>query len=472
MRRILKTALLLAVLCLAGCSGDDPQSVAFSQETLEVSPEKGTYPVEISANCAWTITAELLSIYIEPTYGNGNSTVHINLPENESYNELTKRITITSEDGTSSDILTVIQKENIGMDIQKIGMISEGGGTFDIPVETNDNITSVNTPDWMAFTSSRALTGYTYTFTAEPNKTGSVRTGTVSFNGKERAYRMEVKQDSYAPEKIEILDYFPASTSSERTFDLAITPSYADRSKIKVVCNQECAASVDENTLHVAVYDYGKCRLTLLGEQNKPVGTADMEYIPKKPFWHGGDKEVYLGQKNFVKYKDYISDSYLLSSSDNQVVAVSGNSNSSAVGFGTCTVSVTYPGTDCYDELPVSVEPFTLNPRILHISNFNGNVYKITLVALVGGPEDMVYHGFALVNPENKIVMMNDGDTKWVDGNHLKITTDEFNIIYDGDYDYVFNLLAKYRFLVQASVGGQKHERIVSVDSNHIGDFN
>ena len=472
MRRILRTILFLAVLCLAGCSGDDPQSVAFNQETLEVSPEKGTYPMEISANCAWTITAELLSIHIEPTYGNGNSTVHISLPENESYNELTKRITITSEDGTSSDILTVIQKENIGMDIQKIGMISEEGGTFDIPVETNDNITSVNTPDWVAFTSSRALTGYTYTFTAEPNKTGSVRTGTVSFNGKERAYRMEVKQDSYAPKKIEILDYFPASTSSERTFDLIITPDYADRSKIKVVCNKECTASVDENTLNVTFNNYGKYCLTFLGEQNNPVGTADMEYIPKKPLWHGGYKEVYLGQENFIKYIEYVSDSYILASSDNQVVAVSGNSGSSAVGCGECTVSVSYPGTDCYDELPVSVEPFTLNPRILHISNFNGNVYKISLVALVGGADDMEYHGFALVNPENNIVMMNDGETKWIDRNHLKITTDEFNIICDEDFDYVFNLLAKYRFLVQASVGGQKHERIVSVDSNHIGDFN
>lgn len=240
MKTILKTLLLVAVLCLAGCSGDDPQSVAFADETLE-SPSFGwTYNLNIEANCLWSISTETSGIRIESSSGEGSSTVVLHLMENKTYDDSTHRITITSEDGTSSDILTIVQKAMTGIEVGKTDMISEEGGTFTIPVKTNDEITSVDTPDWITFTSSRALTSYTYEFTAEPNRTGAVRSGTVTLKGKELSKNIEVTQDSYTPTDVEIPELLASSFILEEakyedvSITVKATPEYADASKLSV----------------------------------------------------------------------------------------------------------------------------------------------------------------------------------------------------------------------------------------------
>lgn len=251
MKTILKTILLLAVLCLAGCSSEDPQSVAFSVKEIAVGPDATRMSIIIEANCPWTVTDEKDKTFTEIKQGSGTVETPFIVFTNPDYETKQYTVTVTSEDGTSTDVLTVTQGEAFGMEAGKAELVAAEGGTIDIPVRTNDQVDDVETPDWITFTSSRALTGYTYTFTAEPNKTGSPRTGYISLKGKNHTdSRIEVKQDSYAPTSASIPELPKyAFTGEAVTLDIVPEPEYADDAKlsVKVLYNGKEMKSTYEN---------------------------------------------------------------------------------------------------------------------------------------------------------------------------------------------------------------------------------
>lgn len=241
MRRILRAILLLAVLCLAGCSSEDPQSVAFSVKEIEVGPDATRMSITIEANCPWTVTDEKDKTFTEIKQGSGTVETPFIVFTNPDYETKQYTVTVTSEDGTSTDVLTVTQGEAFGLEAGKASLVAAEGGAIDIPVRTNDQIDDIETPDWITFTSSRALTGYTYIFTAEPNKTGSPRTGYISLKGKNyTSSRIEVKQDSYAPTSASIPELPQYVFTGETiTLDIAPEPEYSDDDKLSVKVSYE-----------------------------------------------------------------------------------------------------------------------------------------------------------------------------------------------------------------------------------------
>ena len=187
----------MAVLCMVGCSEEEePQRVSFSFREVEVESQCDPVKMIVNANCSWHIQSDNRSLGFSAYNGTGTDTITITVPENDKYETVTYRATIFSDDRTSTDQLIVKQKEKPGLEMGNTLGISEAGGVIELPVKTNDKIVSVKTPDWITFTSSRALTGYTYTFTVEPNKTGEKRSGFIWIYGERTSDCSYISQDS------------------------------------------------------------------------------------------------------------------------------------------------------------------------------------------------------------------------------------------------------------------------------------
>lgn len=263
MKHLSKLFLIMTILCLTGCSeNEEPQSVAFLTCEKTITSEGGSFTVAVEANCPWTIRTEKGNSVSNMAAGVGSFTITVSVKENVIYDDVAHTIAIYSEDGTSSDRLNITQKAALGLSAVAPEMLDCEGGNFEVEVNTNDEIDKVDVPEWITFINSRALTGYTYTFTAEPNKTGSPRTGGVRIVGKNKTTQFDVKQDSYAPTGVDVSNipkvvpiiWEGFSTVAEPLFyPIQIIPEYADYSKLSVKSSFEevFKASIADSTVKI-----------------------------------------------------------------------------------------------------------------------------------------------------------------------------------------------------------------------------
>ena len=401
----------MAVLCLAGCSKDEPQSVSFSEEVCNISYKGGDVIVNIVANCPWIMSGNLR---FAPASGNGNTSVIIKAEPNQLYDKIQHRITVNSEDGSSSDILTVCQDANIGLELGKAEMISEEGGSFTINVNTNDEIIEVDTPDWITYTSSRALTQYDYIFTAEPNKTGSVRNGIITIKGKELTKDITIEQDSYAPTGFVFESPMAFTTNGEIAVGFKMEPEYADPSKFKVkTYNSDCVARVKNNTLYGTVtkepyyeypsiiFAYGVYPIYFVVNE-ETISSIELVYMPKYPL--DIQNEMYIGQTLPLKLTDPAGVLTPISS-DTSVLEIAGNTIHS-VGEGTASVSVDYPNLDIHQEVKITSKPVVVE-AVIHStvdSPLGGFYDRINFKAQIGCKYEPEVLMCLILNNESKVI--------------------------------------------------------------------
>lgn len=268
MKKILSIITLLGMLCLVGCRNEEPQSVAFTVKDISVGKDAQRLNITIEANCPWTITDERNKTFTEIKSGEGTTTTPFVVFSNSDYENKEYKVIVTSEDGTSSDTLAVHQAEAKGIEVKNIEMINAEGGNVDIPVNTNDKVINIITPEWISFTNSRTLSPYIYTFNADPNKTGSPRKGSIEFQGENTLKRISVKQDSYAPTGVNlssipdvmIVDITDADIiDSIRQFPICLIPDYADFNKLSMDYQPRthCIITADYPFINIEFYNKG-----------------------------------------------------------------------------------------------------------------------------------------------------------------------------------------------------------------------
>ena len=465
MKTIIKTVLLLAVLCLAGCSGDDPQSVAFPEESIE-SPSCGwTYSLNIEANCPWSIRSESPNIRIEPSSGEGSSTSVLHLPENKTYEDITFRITVTSEDGTSSDFLTIVQKAMTGIETGMTGMISEEGGTFTIPVKTNDEITSVDTPDWITFTSGRALTSYTYSFTAEPNKTGAVRRGTVTLKGKEVTGNIEVTQDSYTPDSawVEVPVCVRRGTSGD--YPIHVVPEYADMSKVTVTEN--CFylnAGISDNKLHLEFHsretDYLEEVSFQLGVNGKEVSEYTVGIVRPDIYLTSPRYMYYPGENLYI---ETIPEPYSkITYSNPDVITKLEDGRLHAEKNGTCTITVTNLASEAVISKTFTVHDVALDSKFYGVSNPHDDLWEMTVHGSAHGRGITRYKMYITLEGSTEQLAVKQGNGK----------EDTYSINYSGtisldgmDYESALDIIRHAEFHFEGVVDGKEVSAVIPADT-------
>lgn len=465
MKTLWNFILLMGILCLAGCSSDEPQSVSFPEERIE-SPSCGwTYNLNIEANCPWSIRSESPNIRIEPSSGKGSSTSVLHLPENNTYDDITFRITVTSEDGTSSDVLTIVQKAMTGLEVERTGIISEEGGTFTMSVRTNDNITTVGTPDWITFTSSRALTGYTYTFSAEPNKTGAVRKGTVSFNGEGGSYQTEVTQDSYAPDSawVEVPVCVLRGTSGD--YPIHVVPEYADMSKVTVTEN--CFylnAGISDNKLHLDFHSLETDYLEEVSFQLNVNGEAVSEYtvgIVRPDIYLTSPRYMYYPGENF--YIETIPEPYSkITYSNPDVITKLEDGRLHAAKNGTCTITVTNMASEAVTSKTFTVYDIALDSKYYGVSNPHDDLWELTIHGTARGRGITLYKMYITLEGSTEQLAVKQGS-----GND-----NTYSINYSGtisfngmDYESAIDIIRHAKFHFEGVVGGKEVSAEIPADT-------
>lgn len=202
--------LLTPILCLCGCKKEyEKQHVQFLSSSFEIENHETTIQASINANCSWSVESENSEIRIYPSSGELSREISLKIPANNELNERSYRVRVISEDGTSSDHLTIIQEESYGFQAEDSLFVSCKGSTFGYNVKTSDVINSVEKPSWISIkgamvsqpdnnSSSRSVVNYSYTLSVSPNDEGSHRTGIVTLIGNRSSFSFKVSQEAYS----------------------------------------------------------------------------------------------------------------------------------------------------------------------------------------------------------------------------------------------------------------------------------
>lgn len=260
--------LLLTVCCFTACQEEELQVVSFGKDLLTVGVEAQTLTVEVTANCPWYISTDSERAYAASTYGEGNAFVEIVLYKNSTFDPLQHIFTLTSEDGKSKAELVVVQEARIKMEITSEGEVPAQGGNYMIHMTTNDIVQCTEQPDWVTYVTSRALTDKTWIVECQANKTGKPRQAAMIFTGKKDEYVVNLRQDSYTPESVQL--NIPTELVEGLVtyrYPIDVSPAYSDWSKLDISISNGGKAWIQDGSINIEFPAYGTYQMTIYSKE-------------------------------------------------------------------------------------------------------------------------------------------------------------------------------------------------------------
>ena len=176
-------AVLCAALMLFGCKKTIVPEISLSETAVVLSPDGATGTTEVTCNCTWSTTTSLETITVDPAEGEGDATVRITIPANNTGAIRTLRVTFSAK-GTEK---TATAKYVITQDAQPYlsfptatGTIGAAGGGLRVVLESNGEWTT--TVSNTGITVDPASNSYTQTLalTVPANTTGAPIVHTVT----------------------------------------------------------------------------------------------------------------------------------------------------------------------------------------------------------------------------------------------------------------------------------------------------
>lgn len=467
MKKILSIIMLLGMVCLVGCKED--QQVSFSIKEINFGKDSETKQVEIIANCPWVITGLGDFIKTSVDCGNGNELISVTAWSNNDYDDRTHLITVQSEDGTSLDHLYISQSANIGLELEKPEMIKAEGGDFELKIKTNDDITGIETPDWITYTSSRALSEYTYTFTAEPNKTGSVRRGDIRYRGKNLTDYVKIEQDSYMPVRVKPEKDTICTTNHEVSIPLTAEPEYADISKLRLSYRyvptnnyENFHMSIENGNLNVSMEKHGHYTVFLEDDERNILSLVDIAYLPSYPLSIYG-RELYTGESIWYScpfaltsfFDTYSSDPTVIKTYQNYIIAV---------GEGTATVTYECPDASIFHQTEITVKPVIVE-AVGSWSSYSNSDYEYIFMAKIKCKHNFEVLQCLILNNQNRVI-----EDKYTISSDGILYTKKIKIP-RGDYKHRYEAVKGYSLWMSITTNGNTHQIIQPINVNRWGSF-
>ena len=480
MKKIIGSILLLGILCLVGCSKEDPQTVTFSEEEIVFEHNSNDrIVVNITANCPWTLSKDSPLLTIDVASGEQNSSVGISLSANDSFEERKYNLIITSSDGSSKDSLKITHKPKPGFITKDDLSYPAEGGDFDLKTETNIESLEYTLPSWIKLVPSRAMIEKSFVLSIDPNKTGKPRSGKLMFldkNNKETAFSFPVYQDSYAPAKI-TLEKFPSfvvGKSANFWTNIFLEPEYADIEKLKIKHSEGCQITVSNFggfNLSFHLTQYGLHPITFYTDKDTLLETS-IELLPYNPFENLGSGEVFLGQKDDIVDWIYYSPLYELKTSDFSVVRVVNNNRFEAVGLGTSKISASVPNTHVFAEKYITVERFVLSAQPETLEQQSDGSYNTRFAIKIKGPDDMILSTLSIHAPNGDAVYQYRKDEVKPEKGEYIIKTPVYNIDFNrAEHESVNSFLGTYYIKSEVEINGSKYLRTVHVKENNMSSL-
>lgn len=200
MKKIL-TLLAIALVGLTSCAPEEEEIVPPEPEQeayLNVYYDNIVFPsnggedyFDIESNTDWIISNTSDWLTIEPTEGNGNSSITLTASASDVYDDRNTVITVKAGDKTETFTVTQKYAEALLVTKNKFDIPQEGG---DFTIEIQSNISyeiqiDSDSQSWISeVPQSKALTTYTHTYYVSANPNTANREGDITIigdNGKE-----------------------------------------------------------------------------------------------------------------------------------------------------------------------------------------------------------------------------------------------------------------------------------------------
>ena len=175
--------LLFVALALFGCNKTITPEISLGERTAVLTPEGGTVTTELTCNCNWTTTSDLETVVIDPVEGDGDATVRMTVPANNTGVIRTVRVTFTAhgteKTATAKFVFTQDALPFVSFPVAA-GTIGVDGGGLRVVLESNAEWTT--TLSNTGITVSPASESYTQTLslTVPANTTGAPVVHTVT----------------------------------------------------------------------------------------------------------------------------------------------------------------------------------------------------------------------------------------------------------------------------------------------------
>ena len=174
---------LCILLALSGCKKTIVPEISLSEKNVVLSPDGATGTTEVTCNCTWTTTTSLETITVDPAEGEGDATVRITIPANNTGAIRTLRVTFTAK-GTEK---TATAKYVVTQDSQPYlnfpnatGTISAAGGGLRVVLESNEQWTTTVSNTGIAVDPASGSYTQTLALTVPANTTGAPVIHTVT----------------------------------------------------------------------------------------------------------------------------------------------------------------------------------------------------------------------------------------------------------------------------------------------------
>ena len=289
--------LLMAVIALYACEDEDLQHVSFEQNLITVDAEAQSISVLVKADCPWFLSSDTDRAYATTTYGESNDIVEIVVYRNATFEQGNYTFTLTSENGQERATLLIVQDARIKMEYSTDDCVPAEGGNFNIYMSTNDNVRCTDTPEWVTHVSGRAVESHTFVLECKDNRTGLPRHASIVFTGKKDEYVINIKQDSYTPEKVDVK--IPSSLVEgliPYKYTVSMTPVYADWSKLQPEISGGATARIEKESVILEFPRFGTYTLSIYSMGNL-LYKQDITVHPTEAVLNVSDKtSVCLGQ--------------------------------------------------------------------------------------------------------------------------------------------------------------------------------
>lgn len=145
----------LSIAVLASCQKEEEPFVPaleVSASEIAISDEGGAQSLSISSNTSWTIVGGKAWLSVTPSTGDGDKVIVLSASENSSLNSRECTLQVTTDDGSISRSINVIQSktaEILNVSVENLIISSSAGSSATFNINSNDTWKIIGCPDWV-----------------------------------------------------------------------------------------------------------------------------------------------------------------------------------------------------------------------------------------------------------------------------------------------------------------------------------
>ena len=315
-------------------------------QSITLAAGDKSFEVEVQANVQYDVVISADWIKQKGTKGLITNNLSFSVEENQTYDERKATVTISQQDGSISQTISVKQAAKEGLELEKkeYDMPVEGG-TLEVKVKSNVTFEVTPSVGWIHYVETKALDANTVVLSVDASNIYETRTGKVSIKQKNGSLSAEaiIRQAGLIPVASVTLDKTELTLEKgwEYTLSATVLPENAADKTVTWSTSDAGIATVDANGKVVAVKGGSATITAKAGEKTATCKVAVYVSVEGVSL-NKTELTLEIGQSETlvatVKPDDATDKTVTWSSSDQTVATVDGNGLVTAIKTGYAVV--------------------------------------------------------------------------------------------------------------------------------------